>query len=410
MEKLLCSILPKEYAEKNCVFPISIENGKLKVMMQSYDIGLMNELKLLCQKDIGVVLEDRFVIEKNIEEGYKGSNTGKDLHNKMVEEIIKNAIKISASDIHIEPFENFFKLRYRINGDLKDIDKYSLDDLNPIVSIIKLKANCDIGEKRLSQDGRFTYQYNNTKVDCRLSIIPTINGEKLVIRLLNHSEFLKSRNELGFSKKAIKYIDQIINQKHGILIVSGATGSGKTSTIYSIINELKKNDINITTIEDPVEYKIDGVNQIQVNEKINMTFDVGLRSVLRQDPDTIMVGEIRDKKTAETAIRAAITGHFVITSLHTNDAVSSINRLLDMGIERYMINASLKGIISQKLIKKKIIYDNYLKDDRCLIYEILKIDKEIKEAIISEKTESQLKDLAIENGMITYEESIKEKN
>ncbi|WAW15236.1 GspE/PulE family protein [Peptostreptococcus equinus] len=295
MEKLLCSILPKEYAEKNCVFPISIENGKLKVMMQSYDIGLMNELKLLCQKDIGVVLEDRFVIEKNIEEGYKGSNTGKDLHNKMVEEIIKNAIKISASDIHIEPFENFFKLRYRINGDLKDIDKYSLDDLNPIVSIIKLKANCDIGEKRLSQDGRFTYQYNNTKVDCRLSIIPTINGEKLVIRLLNHSEFLKSRNELGFSKKAIKYIDQIINQKHGIL-------------------------------------------------------------------------------------------------------------------ERYMINASLKGIISQKLIKKKIIYDNYLKDDRCLIYEILKIDKEIKEAIISEKTESQLKDLAIENGMITYEESIKEKN
>ena len=216
--------------------------------------------------------------------------------------------------------------------------------------------------------------------------------------------------ELGFSKSAEKIIEGILDQKCGMLIVSGPTGSGKSSTVYSLLNQLKDKSINITTIEDPVEYKIDGINQVQVNYKAGLRFDNGLKSILRQDPDCIVVGEIRDVDTAQIALRAAITGHFVITTLHTNDAISAIVRLEDMGIDRYMINSALVGVIAQRLVKKKLIISGSKDESRTLIYEILKMDDQLRSAVKSGWEAKRIRRLAIENGMVTYEDSIAEKN
>lgn len=409
MDKSICSIISKKYAMKKCVLPLSIKNGKLHVKMLDYDIGLINELKLISGKEVAVKIGNRGDIIDGIDKLY-GKEEG-DLYsdNNLLETIINKAIANDASDIHIEPFEDYFRIRYRINGDLIEIERYGLEYLPELRSMLKLMSGCDIGENRLAQDGRFSYSLSKSTIDIRMSIIPTINGEKLVLRLLDHNKFLQSRSKLGFSSRAIEMIDQIIGKKSGMLIVSGPTGSGKTSTIYSIINELKNKDINITSIEDPVEYKVDGINQIQVNEKIGLDFEIGLRSILRQDPDCIIVGEIRDKTTAEIALRAAITGHIVISSLHTNDAVGSIYRLLDMGVEPFMVSAAVNGIVCQNLVKRKLIEKEYESDNRVLLYEIIKLDTKIKESISRKEDQNKIRKIAIENGMITYEDSIKEK-
>ncbi len=369
---------------------------------------------------------------------------------KLFNDILSNAVKVNASDIHIEPFNDFFVVRTRVDGELREVYRFLIDLYPALATIIKLMAHMDITEKRLPQDGRVDIDVEGNLVDIRVSTIPTIYREKIVLRILDRNSFLKTKSDLGFSEGAIEKIDNIINKKSGILLVTGPTGSGKTTTVYSILNELqnislgfsegaiekidniinKKSGIllvtgptgsgktttvysilnelqniskNIMTIEDPVEYKMEGINQIQVNSKIGLTFEEGLRAILRQDPDIIIIGEIRDVETARIAIRAginqiqvnskigltfeeglrailrqdpdiiiigeirdvetariairaAITGHLVISTMHTNDSISSIARLIDMQIPRYLINASIIGVISQRLVKKLCTY------------------------------------------------------
>ena len=291
----------------------------------------------------------------------------------------------------------------------------------------------NIAEKRLPQDGRMEKKIDDIIVDIRSSTIPTIYGEKMVLRILNRQSLIKEKSELGFSKPAIEKIENIINKKSGILLVTGSTGSGKTTTVYSILNDLLNSKKNIMTIEDPVEYKIKGINQIQVNDKIGLTFDVGLRSILRQDPDIIMIGEIRDVETAKIAIRAASTGHLVISTMHTNNAISSINRLMEMKLPPYLISSTLIGIISQKLVRKicnncnhgifikndvdeEININTELGCDKCedtgyygrtAIYEILEINENLKHDINNWTNSCNIASIAIENEMITFEDSAK---
>ncbi|WP_297131915.1 GspE/PulE family protein, partial [Terrisporobacter sp.] len=344
-----------------------------------------------------------------------------------------------ASDIHIEPFSDVFKIRIRVDGKMKEVSSLILDLYPSLASVIKYKANMNITEKRLPQDGRIDLRIKDVVVDIRISTVPTVHGEKIVLRLLRRDSFLKTKKELGFTEVAINKIDEIINKKTGILLVTGPTGSGKTTTVYSILKELQDDSKNIMTIEDPIEYKIEGINQIQVNNKVGLTFEKGLKAILRQDPDIIMVGEIRDVETAKTAVRAAITGHLVISTLHTNDAISSIARLIDMEIPIYLLNASLIGVISQRLVRKvcpdcsneiTITQDENKSIDtaipigcdqcngigysgRTAVYEILQIDDEIRQAVQSNKGSNKIKDIAIKNGMITFDDSytrlIKEK-
>lgn len=270
----------------------------------------------------------------------------------LVNTIIEDAIRQKASDIHIEPFENELRIRFRVDGSLFVYNTYNSDMHPKILARIKVMSGLDIAEKRLAQDGRITYKYEDKEVDLRISIVNTIYGQKCVIRILNPDNFIIGMDNLGISKEEADLISKYTNFENGLILVCGPTGSGKTTSLYTMIVE--ENDLakNIITIENPVEYNIYGVNQIQINEKIGIRFDNTLKYVLRQDPDIILLGEIRDGETAKLAMRSSITGHKVFSSLHTDDVYQSIIRLLDMGVEDYMIRASLKLIISQRLIKK----------------------------------------------------------
>lgn len=271
---------------------------------------------------------------------------------RFVDSIIKHALRSGASDIHIEPFENSIRIRFRIDGELREIMTTAKTTHSAIVTRVKIIGKMDIAEKRVPQDGRIEMQIDDRDIDLRISIIPTVYGEKIVIRLLDRSSTLMTKKDLGFNNENIKIFNKLIQSPNGIILVTGPTGSGKTTTLYAILQELNKVNHNIITIEDPVEYRLDGINQIQVNIKAGLTFANGLRAILRQDPDIIMVGEIRDTETAEIAVRAAITGHLVLSTLHTNDAASTIVRLIDMGIEPYLVSSSVVGIIAQRLVKK----------------------------------------------------------
>ena len=268
MDKILSTIIPETYARKNLVFPKEIDNDRIVVLMENYDLEKISDIKKFSKRKVDVVKSSKTQIIKLIDDNYSlDTSEINDEVNILMNSILENAIKMGASDIHIEPNSREVRLRYRVNGDLILIDRMVLDDLPKIATLIKLKALCDITEKRLPQDGRFRYEEGTYKVDIRLSTLPTVYGEKLVLRLLDHNKFIKTKEELGFSKNAIKKIDSIIKRQCGILIVAGATGSGKSSTVYSLLNGLRGQSINITTIEDPVEYKLDGINQIQVNNK-----------------------------------------------------------------------------------------------------------------------------------------------
>ena len=347
-------------------------------------------------------------------------------------EILNTSICKNASDIHIEPFEDDVIIRIRVDGQLNQILTLDMDSYSSLSTVIKLDSGMNITEKRLPQDGRTDIQIEDYTVDIRVSTMPTIYGEKIVLRILNRQSLIKNKSELGFSPYAIDKIDNIISKKSGILLVTGSTGSGKTTTVYSILNDLRKDNKNIMTIEDPVEYKIKGINQIQVNNKVGLTFDLGLRSILRQDPDIIMVGEIRDIETAKTAIRAASTGHLVISTMHTNDAISSIDRLIEMKLPPYLISSTLIGIISQKLVRRvceivekttnindDINNEEYIEVVECgecenvgytgrtAMYEILEVDDNIKHEIKFWNDSSRIKEIAIESGMITFKDSAK---
>ena len=318
--------------------------------------------------------------------------------------------------MHIEPFDSYLSIRLRVDGELHEAFRYSLDLYSSLTAVIKLKSGIDITEKRLPQDGRADINIDGRSIDIRTSTIPTTYGEKTVLRILNRDNFFKTKEEIGFSNQAIAMIDKMISNKSGIILIVGETGCGKSTTLYSILKDLNVVSRNIITIEDPVEYKMDGINQIQVNEKVGLTFEKGLRAILRQDPDIIMLGEIRDSETAKIAVRASITGHLVLSTLHTNDTVSSITRLKDMGVDLYLISASLVGIISQRLVKKVCPYcggkvekceycggKGYL--GRTVVYEILEIDEAIRECISDFEKNNRIKDVAIERGkMITFDQ------
>ncbi len=270
---------------------------------------------------------------------------------RLVNSVITQAVKSRASDIHIEPYETIVRIRFRIDGQLQEIMTPAKQTHSPIVTRIKIIANLNIAEKRNPQDGRVEVQIDGMRVDMRISILPTIHGEKIVIRLLDRAGILKSKSQLGFTDYNLQRFNDIMDTPNGIILVTGPTGSGKTTTLYTVLNDFNTVDTNVITVEDPVEYQLDGINQVQVNEKAGLTFASGLRSILRQDPDIIMIGEIRDVETAQIAVRAAITGHIVISTLHTNDAPSTIVRLIDMGVKPYLISSSVKGIVAQRLVR-----------------------------------------------------------
>jgi len=270
---------------------------------------------------------------------------------KMAAIIFDEAIKLKASDIHIEPFEHGANIRYRIDGLLTQHMETSKGMYLPLTSRIKIMADLDIAEKRVPQDGRIRYTSQNEQFDFRVSTLPTHYGEKTVIRILKHDTGLLSLAGIGMEEKELKAVAELIEKPQGMIFVTGPTGSGKSSTLFACLNAIRKKAINITTIEDPIEYKIEGINQVQINEKAGVTFASTLRSILRQDPDVILVGEIRDRETAEIAIQASQTGHLVFSTLHTNDAISAITRLKDLGIPGFLISSSLLGILAQRLVR-----------------------------------------------------------
>lgn len=271
---------------------------------------------------------------------------------KLVKEMIDLAVRQRASDIHIEPMEEYIRVRYRIDGVLQKKAKYNISVLPAIIARIKIIGGMDISEKRKPQDGRITQVVDHVEYDIRVSILPTVFGEKVVMRLTAKMALTREKSQLGLKPFELKQFDHIISNPHGILLVTGPTGSGKSTTLYTALSELNTNDVNIITVEDPVEANIDGINQVQVNPKAELTFANALRSILRQDPDIIMIGEIRDKETAAIAVQASITGHLVVSTLHTNSAASSITRLEDMGIESYLIADSVVGVIAQRLVRR----------------------------------------------------------
>lgn len=271
---------------------------------------------------------------------------------KIVRTMLEQAVRQGASDIHIEPFERRLRIRYRIDGVLQEVMDYNPNLLPAMVARVKIMSGLDISEKRKPQDGRLTLHVDNKEYDVRVSVLPTVYGEKTVMRLTAKDGLSRDKKYLGLTEKDEERLDNILHNPHGIILVTGPTGSGKSTTVYTILSELNTDEVNIVTVEDPVEANIDGVNQVQVNVKADMTFAGALRSILRQDPDIIMIGEIRDNETAQIAVKASITGHLVVSTLHTNSTGAAIARLLDMEVEPYLIGDSVVGIIAQRLIRK----------------------------------------------------------
>lgn len=270
---------------------------------------------------------------------------------RLVSLVITNALEMRASDIHIEPFENRLIVRYRIDGVLHEVESPPRRLSAAVISRIKIMANLDIAERRLPQDGRIRLRIQGKEIDLRVSTVPTMHGESVVMRILDKGGVPLDFVRLGFDEDLLKIFRDVLWQPHGILLVTGPTGSGKTTTLYTALNELNKPDVKILTVEDPIEYQMPGINQIQVKPQINLTFANALRSIVRQDPDVIMIGEIRDLETAEIAVQSALTGHLVLSTVHTNDAASTVNRLLDMGVEDYLLTSTVIGILAQRLVR-----------------------------------------------------------
>lgn len=373
-------LIPENIARRHELIAIDIKENCLVVAMSDpLNIFAIDDLKFYTDYEIQPVISirnsiidsiDRYYRKKSTENVIKEITNSYNLNNseeyddkelfevanapvvKLINSIIQQAVDMRASDIHFEPLSDDLRIRFRIDGDLQEIMRLSKKSLSALVTRIKIIGKMDIAEKRIPQDGRVETIIDNKEIDMRISTIPTVYGEKMVLRLLDRSNFMYTKSELGFTDKNLRLFNKILGQPYGMLLVAGPTGSGKTTTLYAALKELNKVKRNIITIEDPVEYKIKGINQVQINPKAGLTFANGLRSILRQDPDVIMVGEIRDFETAEIAIRSAITGHLVLSTLHTNDSPSSIIRLIDMGIEPYLVSSALIGVISQRLIKK----------------------------------------------------------
>lgn len=294
------------------------------------------------------IINKNITIE-NLEELYIKENVPS---NKGLYSILLEAIKFSASDIHIESLTEQVRIRYRLNGLLKEVARFDKNFLPAIISKLKILSGLDIVEKRKAQDGRFSFLYKEREIDFRTSIIPTMNGEKAVIRILDKFNYNFTLQDLYLTEENKKTFLRAINQNSGIILVNGPTGSGKSSTLYSILKYKNSDEVNISTVEDPIEYQIDGINQIQCKDDIGLNFATILRSLLRQDPDILMIGEIRDKDTAEIAVKASLTGHLVFSTLHSNDSLGCINRLINLGVNDYLLSLVLTMIVSQRLVRK----------------------------------------------------------
>ena len=292
-----------------------------------------------------------------VDTAFAGNQVGEDSISqapaiRLVNAIIERAVTERSSDIHMEPRETEFSIRMRIDGLLRDILTVPRELQAAVISRIKVMSGLDITERRVPQDGRFNVKVRDKDIDLRVSTLPTVYGEKIVARLLDKSGMRLSRANIGLSEEDMKKYERLIRIKNGVILVVGPTGSGKSTTMYTMIGDMNTREVNLVTLEDPVEYNIDGVNQVQINEKVGMTFASGLRSILRQDPDIIAVGEIRDGETAEIAMRSAITGHVVLSTIHTSDALGTVERLVDMGVEPYLVASALKGVFSQRLVRR----------------------------------------------------------
>jgi len=374
------ALLDEKFCTENTVVPIGFDEEKLVVAIDDpLNILVQDELQFRTGYDIILMLATRTGILDTIRTAYGRTSAneaakelGEDLESddlnalsdevaeavnsapvvKLVNSMIEFAIRAGSSDIHIEPMEDRVRVRIRIDGVMQEIMSNPVSAKEAITTRIKILGGMNIAEKRIPQDGRIQTEINGQPIDMRVSILPTIWGEKTVIRILAKNDGNLNRRYLGISDHNNALIDKIIKVPQGICLISGPTGSGKTTTLYTLLAEKNDPQTNIITVEDPVEIRIPGLNQVQVNAKAGMTFASGLRSILRQDPDIILVGEIRDGETAEIAMRAAITGHLVFSTIHTNDAVSSINRLIDMGLEPYMVSSALVGVVAQRLVRR----------------------------------------------------------
>jgi type IV pilus assembly protein PilB len=378
------SALPRDFIDKQCVLPLFKVDGVLTVAVhEPANVYLIEEISEIAQCTVQVVaatasdihvsfdahqiaakrldfddlLED---VSDNIDTVEQPSLDIANLTNeadespviKLVNYIIYNAVRDGASDVHIEPDDNVLRVRYRVDGQLVEKLNPPVQMSAPLVSRIKIMASLDISERRLPQDGAIHVRIEGRPVDLRVSVLPNRHGEKIVLRIIDNRNAMVSLAQLGFDMQTLDQFQRQINQPHGLLLVTGPTGSGKSTTLYAALGELNSPSINICTVEDPIEFNIPGVNQFQVNEKIGFTFPGTLRSLLRQDPDVIMVGEIRDSETAKIAVQSALTGHLVFSTLHTNDAASAVTRLYNVGVEPYLISASLVGVLAQRLVRK----------------------------------------------------------
>ncbi len=465
--------LPLEYLKRQCAIPITLEEGQTVIALadllniEAYDaiVGVLGQAypRVRCpageieeaisqcyyqlnehEKDRnGVTDSDDKVMEESV--GTSSVQTqAEDLLNiankapviKLVNKILFEAVHSRASDIHIEPYENEVKIRFRVDGVLHTAQSLPRGQIAPLLSRLKIMANLNIAEHRLPQDGQSRVRIGEELVDIRVSVVPTAGGERMVLRLLDKGRGQLGLPEAGFGPETLKTFRELIGISHGIILITGPTGSGKTTTLYAALNELNSDERNILTVEDPVEYQLPGIGQMQVKPKIQLTFASCLRHILRQDPDVIMVGEIRDTETAEIAIQASLTGHLVLSTLHTNDAASAMTRLIDMGIEPYLIASSVVGVMAQRLVRvicpdckgpdesqdatgwpkdesqKVQLYrgagcDNCLKTGyvgRTGIFELLLIDDEIKDLIIQRQGAHIIKQAALTKGMTMLRE------
>lgn len=463
----ISKLLPESVVRKHKVLPVDIRDNKIVLAMEDpLNFYAIDDVRMYTKRDVEPVLATGNEIEELINKLYSSLISQKVLDGfnndnqldfneeesidkeqaevasapivRLINTIIEQAIRQNASDIHIEPSSDDIRVRLRIDGDLHEIMKLPKTSLSALITRIKIIGRMNIAEKRIPQDGRVETKVNNKEIDMRISTLPTIYGEKIVIRILDKSSFNFTKEGLGLSEHNLKLFDDILRQPYGMLLVTGPTGSGKTTTLYTVLRELNQVDKNIITVEDPVEYKLNGINQVQVNVKSGLTFASGLRSILRQDPDIIMVGEIRDNETAEIAVRAAITGHLVLSTLHTNDSPSTIARLIDMGIEPYIVSSAVIGVVSQRLVKLlcPICKESYIASEtqkkmlnldlnkevilhkavgcnscnkgykgRAAVHEIMPINEEIRRLVDSNATTDLIREKSIANGMTTLLES-----
>jgi len=471
------NFIPHEFALKNFVLPLSHTLKSITIAMSDpLDLLLLDNVRKLTGCEINPVIATKADILKAIDEFYGKSSMLKDAvtasydegdtpHTveisetieselsldkliaraeeapvvKLVDLVIRQAINERASDIHIEPFKDRMSLRYRIDGKLYEIPPPAKHLHMAIVSRVKILAKLDIAEKRLPQDGAILVKIDDRPIDLRVSTLPTIYGEKVVLRILDKGSVVLDLGQLGFDAKQLESLRRAMSSSYGLILLTGPTGSGKTTTLYAMLSEMKDSTRNIVTIEDPVEYKLDGINQVQVKPEIGLSFAGALRSFLRQDPDIMLVGEVRDLETAEICIRSALTGHLVLSTLHTNDAPSAINRLMDMGIEPYLITPSLLCVVGQRLIRRlcpdckeayeptaKQVADYKLKADliykpkgcpkcnhlgykgRMSIAEVMLIDPAIREMISKRATFQEIREVARKTGMQSlYDSAIK---